>query len=300
MTHLSKLKPAETLYLMDVGVNLKTLLKNTFMDLVFKGVLNLEERSQEYMTRDKYNRKVSAKKTYRYVSAGKALDSYIPQTFEFVFLEPFKIAPDLKTLMESYVKIIAKSTNSESSFKRKILKSANLSSLVKANFLQRVFAIYSLSEKGKQVKKEIANTLKTCEAKFPELVKSDPGKAVELMMKIGGNIFLVENLDLSLLNKLDKNVVKAQLVKIKDQAKNKGKHDYADNDYFDEFDEFDDFLQFEMMLDVFEDTFNSFDSFESFDSFDSGFDSSFNDSFSDFSGDSGCSSCSGCGGCGGD
>jgi hypothetical protein len=166
---------------------------------------------------------------------------------------------------------------SNDSFRKTILKSDNLKGLLKQNLLQKIFGGMSLTSKGVDTQKNILNYLNPIDKNISKLLKNNEKKAVELLLSLGGNMLLLSNLDISLLKKIDKELLK--------EYKSRYKETYDYYDWFDYFDFDYDSKEFDYFTSDFESTMESFSS-----EFDSAGCSSY---------DSGCSSCTGCGGCGG-
>ena len=83
MKILSKITPAETMLIKDSSsVELKNLMKYTFMDLLLKKVIEIKEVNKKSHPRDKYIR------TYTYVVSGKNFSKYKPKKHELIYLNP--------------------------------------------------------------------------------------------------------------------------------------------------------------------------------------------------------------------
>lgn len=269
MSELSNLKPGETLVLIDGGkAEFKSLLKFTFMDLLLKQVLEVKESSRS-IRHGKGYRNIKTK----YVVTGKNFAKYKPDQYEAIFLNVFYKSPDLKAILTKLIKVAYDAVPTEIKYRKKIILSFGIKSVFKTSLLFNLFGFISLTSRGTTLKESIFNELNSIDATIADKINNAPKEALEILTKIGGNIFLLNNVDFALLKQIDHSIYASMQI---DQRFN----DSYDNYWYHDF------------SDLFIDD-SSFDTWDStFDSFDSGFDSAGCSSF-----DSGCSSCGGCGGC---
>ncbi len=274
MKLLSKITPAETV-LIQLGSNaeLKTLIKYTFLDLLLKKVIKVVEIGKKTHPMDDI-------RMYTYIELGKNFEKYTPKNHEAIFLNPFREDTSIQVLFNHFVKIIYDASGGKKSYRESVRSNKQMKSYFNQSFFVHLFRLTRLTDKGKKVKEEITTYLQEANNKINDLLHNDKEKALELLLNIGGNIFLLQNLDFELLKKIDEELLNQKRSLISDS--------YASGDdwYF--------------YLDFFEDgTLFDFD-FEEGDSFDSHFDSTM-DSFDTEFDASSCSSwdsgCSGCGGC---
>jgi len=278
MRLLSILSPAETMLVIDSSCSLKDMMKFTFMDLLLKKVIEIKVEKKKVITRDKYAKKIEAIKSYNYVIKGKNFDKYTQKTHELIYLSPFNKSSSIKILFKHLIKMAYENARGASSFKKAVLKSKNINGLVKVNFLQQIFGGISLTKEGTKTKQEILNYLKPIDESIADLLNDNKKKALELLLSLGGNIFLLKNLDFTLLKTIDRELLKEQ------KSAYEESHD-SGLDWWYYFDFYDGAGGFDSYFGDFDNTIDSFNS-----DFDSAGSSS---------GDNGCSSCSGCGGCGG-
>lgn len=276
MKLLSTLSPAETMLVIDSSCSLKDMMKYTFMDLLLKRVIEIKVENTRVLARDKYAKKVEVIKSYNYVIKGKNFDKYNPKVNELIFLAPYQKSTSIKILFKHLVKMAYENAGSSKSFKSSVLNSKNLKDLLKVNLFQQIFGGMSLTQEGTRTKNEILKYLKPIDENIHNLLNGDKKKALELLLSLGGNIFLLNNLDFSLLKKIDKQLLKEQ------KSVYNESYDTGD-DWWYYFDFYDDNYAFDSYFDDFDSTIDSFDS-----DFDAAGCSSC---------DSGCSSCGGCGGC---
>lgn len=274
MNILSQLKPAETLVLIEgKKVTLKNLMKYTFMDLVLKQVLVVKESVNTYKSGRGY-REVRSK----YVIKGKNFDNYKYTSYENIYLSVFHKSPELKAVLTKLIKVAYEAVSSEKEYRKSIINTSPIKNQFKSNFFQQLIGSFSLTPEGQASKQEVQNRLQEIDSQIADLLKFQPQKALELLVEIGGNIFLLKNLDFELLRKIDATLLQSLNV---------------DNHY----DSYSNDSGWWYYLDFSDDTWldSTFDSWDStFDSFESSYDAAGCSSH-----DSGCSSCSGCGGCGG-
>ncbi|WP_027421244.1 hypothetical protein [Crocinitomix catalasitica] len=276
MEILSKLSPAETMLLIDSTCRYKDMLKFTFMDLLLKRVIEIKVENKKVLARDKYAKKVQVIKSYNYVVKGRNFIKYKPKGHELVFLSPYQKSTSIKILFKHLIKVVYENSGSSKSFKSTVLNSINLKGLLKVNILQQLFGGISMTAKGNQTKVEILKYLKPIDQNINNLLKGDKKKALELLLSLGGNIFLLNNLDFALLKKIDKLLL--------DEQKSNYSESYdTTNDWWYYFDFYDNNESFDFYFDDFDSTINSFES-----DYDAAGCSSCN---------TGCSSCGGCGGC---
>jgi len=278
MKLLSTLIPAETMLILDSSCTLKDMMKFTFMDLLLKRVIEIKVEKNRVVQRDKYAKKVEVIKSYTYVLKGKNFDKYKPKRHELVFLRPFQKDSSIKILFKHFVKMAYENTGGKGFFKSDVLSSKNLDAYIKVSFLQQIFGGMSLTPKGIQAKDEIRKYLTSIDENIEKLLNEDKKKALEILMALGGNIYLLKNLDFAQLKKIDKQLLKAQKSKYTE-------HYDAGGDWWFYLDFYDDSHAFDSYFDDFDSTIVSFETDY--------------DAAGCFSGNSGCSSCSGCGGCGG-
>jgi hypothetical protein len=271
MKILSKITPAETILITDINsLELKDLMKYTFMDLLLKKVIEIKEVRRKVNPRDQQIR------TYSYVVSGKNFNKYKPKNHELIYLNPFLKNISMQILFKHFVKMAYDSINSDWSYIKLIRSNQEINQFFKQTFWSDLFRINKLTERGISLKNEISNYLNEIDRDIDKLLYDDTAKGLALLLSLGGNIFLLKNLDFQLLKKIDKELINQQRLLHKDS------YDSNSDWWF-----YLDFFEDDYMFDSY---FESFD--HTLDSFDTEFDAS-----SCSSCDSGCSSCGGCGGC---
>lgn len=261
MEILTKLSPAEThLIRATSDATFKDLLKYTLSDLLLKKVLNYEERILQSDER-------SPERVVPYISAGENFSGYHAYMHEVPFLKAFYDNPELDIMFRHVVKMGYEQAGSRRNYIfSHLLASPQVAGRVKGQIINRLFNWVQLTELGAATKRRIDESIEKLESELPELLEKSPEKALELLKKINGNVYLLRGLDFELLSQIDNEIT---------EQMNRRGQDYS---YFD--------------------SFIYFDSYSS--SFDSDFDSASGCGSGCSSGCSGgCSGCGGCGGCGG-
>lgn len=254
MIHLSKLTPAEILILTKNDVSQQEILKITFVDLLLKRVL----RTFEVERQPHINQEI---RLYKYIAIGQNFRYYKYLNHENIFLSPFVHDNSLEILFRNLVRIGYQNSKSLGALKNEITKSPNLKECFSQNIFQKIFQSYSVTQYGRDLKRKVEQEIKTLSEEFSSVNDLENQKAIDLIKRIGANIFLLINVDYELLKQID------HLLGI-EMAKNNSVD--ADTGYSGCGSTFDDYSV----------------------SFDSGCSST--------SGCGGNSGCSGCGGCGGD
>lgn len=271
MKILSQITPAETMLIKDcTSVQLKDLMKFTFMDLLLKKVIEIKEINKKSHPRDNYIR------TYTYVIPGKNFNKYQPKNHELIYLSPFIKSPSIQILFKNFIKMAYDTSNGSWNFKKTTKSNREINPYFKQSFLLNLFRLNKLTDSGNKLRREISNYLNEIDKSIDHLLHNDKKKGLELLLRIGGNIFLLKNLDFQLLKTIDKELLNQQKVLYSDTYD-------SDSDWWLYVDFFEDDYMFDSYFDSFDDTLDSFD--HEFDA--SGCSSC----------DSGCSSCGGCGGC---
>lgn len=256
MTHLSKFTPAELFFLLrkERRRYLKELLKVTFLDLLLKQILIITEVEKEVS---------KTTQVYRYVEDGPRFFGYRPLDHEAVFVDTFRKSNDIRVIFQGMVKIGFQNAKSFSHYKTTIIDRLIANGHVTQNIFQQVFGLYSLTDHGLDLQAKIQTEIRQLEKELPGLIKSTDEKAMEILKTINGNVFLIDNIRMDLIEYINK----AFLATTKED-KQDGDYGFACSHYYGFSDSFD----------------NSWGSSDS----------------SGCSGGGGCSGDSGCGGCGGD
>ncbi len=255
MNYLSILSPADILLLTNQNTTHSEFLKLTFLDLLLKKVIKtFEVERQPHPSQDI--------RVYKYIGIGEKYKTYIWKNHEAFFLSSFLSDNNTQILFRNMVKIGYENSRNKYHFKNELLKTPFLTKCYKKNFLQLIFGGQSISQYGYEVKEKIEKEIDVLNNDFKDIETIDNQKAIKYIKQIGGNVFLLKNINYDLLTQIDV-----------DLATEMNKNNFSENSNGCSGCGFGDFSV----------------------SFDSGCSSS------GCGGDSGCSSgCGGCGGCGGD
>ena len=279
MIEFKTFSPAETKLLLECGkAELKELMKLTFMDLILKKVLKIVDVDKRLHPRDEV-------RTYTYVETDENFKKYTPKNHELAFMNAFIKENDIQILFKNLIKSAYVSAGGSKSYRKTIRRNKHLKHYFKESTFVNIFGLIRLTPEGEKKQKDIIAYLEKTDKEISNYVRADQEKALEVVMCMGGNIFLLKNLELPLLKKIDKELIKQKKATISNT------YDTTDGWFF-----YEGFFGDNSLFDDEFDEAYSFDSFftETMDFFDTEFDAS-----SCSSCDSGCTSCGGCGGCGG-
>lgn len=185
------------------------------------------------------------------------------------FLSPFQKNPEIEILFNHMIKMAYENATSRKRYIfRTLLETSELKEKFHKDFFTKLLGDVTLNDEGKIAKTKVDQALKTLESKLPQLIENDKNSALDILSRIGGNVFLVSGLEFYLLRVIDEELVK-------ELERNRNDFGYGCGGFYTSYG----------------DNSDSFD--QAFDSADS------SGGGSGCSGDSGCSGCSGCGGCGG-
>ncbi|MBP6311194.1 MAG: hypothetical protein KA408_02925 [Flavobacteriales bacterium] len=211
MKHLSKFLPAETLLMLeDDKADLKELLKTTFMDLLLKQVIEITTISkQSSSSRDKV-------RYYKYVIRGKNFLKYRPLEHEIVYLSPYQKSSSIKILFQHLIRMGFQNSKSESKYISAVRQSTNINHYFTKNIFQTVFGGFSITQDGLELRNKIKTEIAQLEKELPPIITSDKEKALQILNTIGGNIFILKNIDFSLLKQIDSEILAEMNRKYKD------------------------------------------------------------------------------------
>ncbi len=199
---LSELKPAGTKLILKPNADLIELLKLTLFDLTLKKVLTIRKILKKSHPRDPRLRE------YVIVEAGKNFLKYNPDKFEESFTR--RINKDNYYLLKTYLKNIYKEIPSEYNHKKKIIHDLKINRLFKLNLISNIFSWLKTNEKGNKLKTDIKSYLDAVDENVSDLIENKPDKALDLILFLQGNIFLLNNLKFELLEKLKLTSIKRQ------------------------------------------------------------------------------------------
>ncbi|CAM1346467.1 hypothetical protein [Tenacibaculum crassostreae] len=191
---LSELKPAGTKLILEPKTSLIDLLKLTLFDLVLKKVLIIKKTLKKSHPRDPYLRE------YIIVETGKNFSKYQPDQFEKTFIS--RIDEESYFHLRSYLTGIYKDIESEYKYKKSIILDLNINIYYKNNIIYQLFSLLKVNDIGQSLKNDITTFLNQVDKEIGDLVENKPEKALELILFLKGNIFLLENLNFEIFEKL--------------------------------------------------------------------------------------------------
>jgi hypothetical protein len=199
MNYLSQLTPAEILILTEDNATQQELLKITFIDLLFKQVLNVFEVERQPHIKQEV-------RIYKYVRVGQNHKNYNAQYHESLFLSTFDAADNFDILFRNLVKIGYQKSKTVAYLKNDIIKTPALKKCFSQNFFQKIFYGYSFTEYGTNLKRKVNEEIQNLENEFSDINSIENQRAIELIKIIGANIFILKNLDYQLLQQIDKDL----------------------------------------------------------------------------------------------
>ncbi len=191
---LSQLKPAGTKLILEPNVELIELLKLTLFDLILKQVLIIKKSLRKAHPKDLYLRE------YIIIETGKNFAKYKSNQFEKYFTKI--IDEESYYQLKPYLKTIFKEISSNYKYKKQIINDLKINNLFKIDLISIIFSRIKTNIKGTILKKNITKYLTEVDENIADLIYNNPNKALELILFLQGNIFLLKNLKFELLEKL--------------------------------------------------------------------------------------------------
>jgi hypothetical protein len=199
---LSKLTPAESLLLRKGDQTpLKDVLKYTLMDLLLKQVLVIQNVERQPSSRDPIM-------TYKYVATGKNFNQYISLPHELVYISAFRKNGNMTMLFRNCVQVGFENARSEKAMQNTIMQSPALHDAFSRSFFERLFGGFSYSDTGFELRITLDKEIEQLEQKLPDLMITNREEALEQLRKIGGNVFLLQGLNLTLLKEIEEAFLK--------------------------------------------------------------------------------------------
>lgn len=177
--------------------SLKDLLRLTLLDLLLKRVLELRIVDIQHHPND------PVIKDY-YVIAGANFNGYRYKAHERVLLQTFIRNSSSKLLLRHLINKGLKTAKDEKTFIfRYIRKSPLLRKKFKGSILYSLFGVTRLNEEGKELQEHLFTEIRGLEVELPKLLLQDPQKALETLLAIKGNLFLLRNVKTNILDKIN-------------------------------------------------------------------------------------------------
>ncbi|MFK7814667.1 MAG: hypothetical protein AB8B59_19380 [Maribacter sp.] len=186
ISRLSRIKPAGTKLILEPKTDLIELLKLTLFDLTLKQVLIIKKVLKKSHPKDTRLRE------YTIVKTGKNFEKYQPDIFEEYFTK--RIDKNSYFQLKVYLRAICEEIPTESQYKFEIIRSLKIKDLFKRDFFSIVFTMFKTNSNGKKLKSDITVYLDEVERNVLNLIENEPEKALELVLFLQGNIFLLKNL----------------------------------------------------------------------------------------------------------
>ena len=201
MLDLSTLTPAETLFALKLkSADLRELLKLTFMDLLLKKVFKIQEIEKRISKREVRN--------YKYVLRGENFHSYREREHEFVYLDFYRSDKMAEALLfQHVVKMGFEKSKNEDYYQRLVSFRLRNEKYISKNFLQNIFGGYSLTDDGKKLQQNLQSQIDQLNSTLPDLISTDRKKALEILLQIKGNVFLLSSIDFELMRLLDRELM---------------------------------------------------------------------------------------------
>ncbi len=201
MNKLATFLPAESLLVLEgKKASFKELLKLTFVDLLLKKVLELKTVERQPHPND-------AIRYYKYISVGKNFYNYKPLDHEYIYIEAFKKDDSIEILFQNLIRLgIEKAINAKR-YRLAVSQSPNLQAYFSQNFLQSLISSFSISKEGLKLRTDLQCEISRLELELPSYIKNEPEKAKQKLSELCGNLFLLKNVDFSLLAAIDSDVL---------------------------------------------------------------------------------------------
>lgn len=200
MKYLSIFSPAETLLILKgKKASIKELLKATFIDLLLKRVLEITTAAKESSN--------SERGSYKYIIRGKKFHKHQVAKHETVYLSPYQKSKSIKILFQHLIRMGIQNARSERKFIAAVRQSPNINNYFRQNIIQLIFGGFSLTPDGMVLRNEISSEIGQLEQELSQAIGSGKEKTTHLLNTIGGNILLLNNIELSLLKEIDKEIL---------------------------------------------------------------------------------------------
>jgi hypothetical protein len=194
---LNTYSPAELLLLIKApSVTLSEAMGVTLMDLLLKMVVKV--KPIEVKSRSK----VKPVRIVLHIKMGMNISTHIPKEHERYFLH--FIQRDYQPL-QLYLRNVYDAIPLESTFERDILANGLKNLMQRKSYI--FFSRFSFSKAGKAFKEELKQLFAELAEKLPNYIQNDKMQAINLLEKMGGTIFLIENINLKSLNGLHKELL---------------------------------------------------------------------------------------------
>ena len=243
-----------------LGVAGKDLMKYSFLDLIYRGVLKV------YKDWRLPNQRDSTERLYTFVARGELFTNYQNSYHQDPFVAPFQ-EDDHEYQVRTLVKKVFKESGKGAGFKSKrVYKQLRKEGYFSTSLGLKHLNFFFLNDQGSTLKKRFKRILKEADEALPGFANTNKEEAKKIVKTLGSNILLLECFKDDLIEKL-----KPIFAELGRKYEN-----FSDGPTLDNED------MFEILFYAFLDTIDDFDS--SYDSFDSSFDFGGSDFGGDFGG----------------
>ncbi len=245
---INKFTPAQTLILTKPVISSgKELMKYSFLDLIYRGVLKVYKEWRLPHPND------ARERLYTFVSRGEHFQAYKSSYHQDPFVDPFK-EDDYEYQVRFLVKKVYNEMGSTSSFKsKKVYKQLKNEGYFTTSLGLKYLHLFFLNGQGSKLKRKFKNILEEAEESLPKFVNTKPEDAKKILTNLGSNVLLLKCFNDELIEQL-----KPLFNELGSKYENPTTSPYVDEEVF------------EWLFYSFLDTIDGFDS--SFESFDSSFD----------------------------
>ena len=168
-----------------MGVTGSDLMKYSFLDLVYKGVLKVYKDWRLPHPRD------ARERHYTFVAKGERFKAYVKTDHQDPFVAPF-LAEDCEYQLRFLVKRVLNTIGKAPKFKsNKVYKELKDNGYFTSFFWLKYLNLFLLNSKGSQLKKDFKSILKEADDTLPKFVETNPEKTKQMLAALGSNILLL-------------------------------------------------------------------------------------------------------------
>jgi hypothetical protein len=196
INYLAVLKPAATsILLAPTKVDLKDIIRYTVMDLALKKVISIQHKEILLHPSDPYKRARTIVETdINFATYRKSIyETYFSGIIDeesYFHLHPY--------LFRIYTELPL-----DNKVKKSILKEHKISNLFSLSFTFDSFSIFRLNKNGEKIRREIQRYFVTIEQNLEQIIEDSPEQALHLVSFLKGNFFLLKNIPVEVLEKLN-------------------------------------------------------------------------------------------------
>lgn len=196
INYLAVLKPAATAILLaPTIVDLKDIIRYTVMDLALKKVISIQHKEILLHPSDPY------KRARTIVETDTNFATYRKSIYETFFSGI--IDEESYFQLHSYLFRIYTELPLDNKVKKSILKEHKILNLFSLTFTFDSFSIFRLNKNGEKIRNEIQRYFVTIEQNLEQIIEDSPEQALHLVSFLKGNFFLLKNISIEVLEKLN-------------------------------------------------------------------------------------------------